>query len=220
LPALGGTAERPSAAGQVSEGGSGQNSHAGHASARLASIAEWTAPVVPAAAAETSSTPAAAPAGSSEQAAKIAELLSRQSVEFRQAGATHLTAVLKPDAGTELHVSLKVGADGIEMQARCDRGDSQALSAQWPEIQHAMAQKGIRLADLNAAPAPNAASQGNSFASSGFDSGAHRHKEQQQAQPGTEADGAMAGATTAAAQPARSRAASPRSESRAWETWA
>lgn len=86
---------------------------------------------------------------------------------FRNSRAERLDVVLAPDRNTEISLRLQYRDGQVEMRARCDHGNFQALSAHWPRLQETLAQQGVKLLPLNDGDSTG----GQSF--SGF-SGSHR----------------------------------------------
>lgn len=81
---------------------------------------------------------------------KLIETIRTEVGSLRQRGEANITVVLRPDSGTQLSLDVSIGRDGtILAQARCERGDFQALNAQWPQLQQSLAAHGIRIADLS-----------------------------------------------------------------------
>lgn len=77
----------------------------------------------------------------------------RHVTELRCSGATELAVVLKPDADTQLALRLTFNRNGeVAVQARCEQGDAQALTANWGDLRHALAQQGVRLGALEFSP--------------------------------------------------------------------
>jgi hypothetical protein len=83
-----------------------------------------------------------------EPARDLAPLILEQVVHFRRSSLEALDVVLKPDRGTELHLQLTQHGGQIEVQIRCERGDSHQLNTGWARLQESLAQQGIRLAPL------------------------------------------------------------------------
>ena len=89
---------------------------------------------------------------SSPHAARVATLTQMISEEvrvFRQAKSDGLEVVLKPDHHTEIALEFRIHQGQLEACARCQQGDFHALHAEWPQLQQALSQQGVRLLDLN-----------------------------------------------------------------------
>lgn len=63
-------------------------------------------------------------------------------------GQNRLEVVLRPDAHTELHLSVETVNGRIQVQARCDRGDFALLDANWNAVQSTLGMQGIRVEPL------------------------------------------------------------------------
>ena len=163
---------------------------------------------------------AAPMADRTSQVEKLAGLFTGKTVELKQAGAVQMTAVLRPDAQTELHVHLRLESTGIEIHARCEQGDSRALGAQWHQIQQALAPQGIRLANLNEPP-PGSAKADAFSGPSGQPSQqpSDRQEARRHQTPGRFGE-ELATPATAPATSARRHSRSTPLAGRRWETWA
>jgi hypothetical protein len=62
--------------------------------------------------------------------------------------ADRLSVVLRPDAQTEILLRLRVEDGCVEAHARCNRGNVEALNAQWGQLQQALSACGVRLSAL------------------------------------------------------------------------
>ena len=72
-----------------------------------------------------------------------------QVVQIKQIRAQELAVVVKTDQGTELFLHLRQHNGQVEVQARCEQGDTRLMREQWGELQSALARHGISLASLN-----------------------------------------------------------------------
>jgi hypothetical protein len=70
---------------------------------------------------------------------------------IRAAAQDRLEVVLRPDACTELHVELTRSEGLIHVHVRCEKGDVQALQAEWGNVQTALAVQGVRVDALESA---------------------------------------------------------------------
>jgi len=139
------------------------------------------------------------------------DLMSLHASRLVDAKSDSLQVVIKPDAGTQLSLELRQRGGGIEAQAILQKGDFENLKQLWPELQHRLEQRGIKLAPLT--------SDGNSAAWSG-----NQNFKNQQEQP-AERESLLAGAfagfvpagamTNLPAEPAIHAASSC-----GWQTWA
>ncbi len=161
-----------------------------------------------------------AAADTTSQVEKLADLVARQAVELKKVNALQMNAVLRPDAQTELHLSLRLAEGKVEVHAQCNAENQQALSAQWSQIQQALAPQGIRLANLND-NTPQWANQnafGGTSNPANQQSSNHQEARRQQAPASSEEDNLLSVAVsekTAARTPRISRADGLR-----WESWA
>lgn len=86
----------------------------------------------------------------SMDAAALVETIRTEVTALRQRGEAAMTVVLRPDAATQLSLDVSIGSDGtVHAQVRFERGDFQALNAQWTHLQQSLATHGIRIADLS-----------------------------------------------------------------------
>ncbi len=89
----------------------------------------------------------AVPSGAAA-AAHVQDLVSQvinHATELRQLNLNSLTAVLKPDANTEILLRLEQRGGAVEIQARFERGDFQNFNPHWEELQRSLAGQGVRL---------------------------------------------------------------------------
>lgn len=162
-----------------------------------------------------------APAGDkTSQVEKLTGLFTGKSIELKQASAVQMTAVLRPDAHTELHVQVRLEPTGVEIYARCDQGDAQALGAQWDQIQQALAPQGIRLANLNEPPPGSARSDAFTGASGQpYQQPSDRQEARRQETP-ARFEEEPAFPSTASALSTRRHSGSTPPAGRRWESWA
>jgi hypothetical protein len=59
-----------------------------------------------------------------------------------------LRAVLRPEAGTEIHLHVRRDADRVEMTARCQGGDVAAWQSSWADLQQRLRTQGVSLQAL------------------------------------------------------------------------
>lgn len=79
---------------------------------------------------------------------RMVEVVTREVWMFKQTASDTVEVVLTPDQHTQISLRLH-WRDGImEAQARCEQGDFLAFRAQWPVLQEALAQQGVRLSSL------------------------------------------------------------------------
>jgi hypothetical protein len=108
------------------------------------------------------------PAGRS--ASRLADQLSGEVVLLHRLRTASMTAVLRPDAGSELRVDLRRRSGRIEIRATVERGDSHAIAEGWAELQQRMSSQGILLLPLERDTSrPPSAITPKAFAESGND---------------------------------------------------
>lgn len=84
------------------------------------------------------------------ESTRLVETIRTEVTNLRQRGETNMTVVLRPDSGTQISLNVSIAQDGsVHAQARCERGNFDALNAQWPQLQQTLATHGIRIADLS-----------------------------------------------------------------------
>ena len=74
--------------------------------------------------------------------------VTREVAQFKRYNAESMAVVLKPDAHTEIFLHLVSRNGSVEMQARFERGDFQALNGHWSQLQQSLSQNGVRLGAL------------------------------------------------------------------------
>ena len=82
---------------------------------------------------------------------RIGELLHTECMLMRQVKPASLSAVLRPDAETEIHIQLRFDRNGIEATCRCEKGDMQSLQSGWTDLQRQLSQQGVRLMPIQGA---------------------------------------------------------------------
>jgi hypothetical protein len=85
---------------------------------------------------------------------KIGELLHSECMLMRQVKPASLSAVLRPDAQTEIHIQLRFDRNGIEAVCRCEKGDLPSLQTGWSKLQSQLSQQGVRLMPIQGASEP------------------------------------------------------------------
>jgi hypothetical protein len=79
---------------------------------------------------------------------EVAEAIRTQVHLLRTTGQVQIEVVLRPDAQTQIHLSVERVNGQVQVQARCDRGDVSILEAHWQDIQNSLAAQGIRVEPL------------------------------------------------------------------------
>ena len=91
-------------------------------------------------------------ASAQRPAPRLADQLSGEVVLMQRLRTASMTAVLRPDAGSELRVDLRRRSGRIEIRATVERGDSQAIAEGWNDLQQRMASQGVHLLPLEREP--------------------------------------------------------------------
>ena len=151
---------------------------------------------------------------------RLVETIRTEVSSLRQRGETTMTVVLRPDSGTQISVDVSIARDGtVQAQARCERGDFNSLSAQWPQLQQSLAAHGIRIADLSNQNFSQQQNHSGAQNFQGFERGQNSAQREQREVLNFEeqfnASRGKAGATKSQSQPA-AVAPSPRY----WQSWA
>lgn len=76
-------------------------------------------------------------------------------LEFRRLNADSMAVVVRPDAQTEIHLSLRLRGDQVDVTAQWTRGDASTIQAHWGQMQESLSSQGIRLAAISDPPAPS-----------------------------------------------------------------
>ncbi len=67
---------------------------------------------------------------------------------FRVRGENEMTVKVQPDNDTEMQLTIKYGAGGVEIEARMQQGDGRQLASGWNELQQQLSERGVNLGDL------------------------------------------------------------------------
>ena len=67
---------------------------------------------------------------------------------FRVRGENEMTVKVQPDNNTEMQLTIKYGAGGVEIEARMQQGDGRQLASGWNELQQQLSERGVNLGDL------------------------------------------------------------------------
>ena len=67
---------------------------------------------------------------------------------FRVRGENEMTVKVQPDNDTEMQLTIKYGAGGVEIEARMHQGDGRQLASGWSELQQQLSERGVNLGDL------------------------------------------------------------------------
>ena len=76
-----------------------------------------------------------------------------QVTAFRLQGASQYVVELRPDAQTQLQLTIQFGASGLEIQPRLQQGDLSRMNAAWGELQAGLAERGVQLRPLESSQA-------------------------------------------------------------------
>ena len=79
---------------------------------------------------------------------QVQQLFTEATVHWRLLRTDTWQVVLRPDADTELTLHFQIQNGNVNAVAQCPPGDFSAFNAQWSELQHRMADQGVRLAAL------------------------------------------------------------------------
>jgi hypothetical protein len=90
---------------------------------------------------------------------RLADQLSAEVVLMQRLRSGVMTAVLKPDAHSELRVDLRRREGRLEIRATMERGDSQAISEGWSELQQQLRAQGVHLLPLERPSSPPSTSR-------------------------------------------------------------
>jgi hypothetical protein len=90
---------------------------------------------------------------------RLADQLSGEVVLMQRLRSGVMTAVLKPDAHSELRVDLRRREGRLEIRATMERGDSQAISEGWSELQQQLRAQGVHLLPLERPSSPPSTSR-------------------------------------------------------------
>jgi hypothetical protein len=89
------------------------------------------------------------PASRRAEPERLLQMIQTEAQLISRTKAERLSVRLRPDAETEIFLRLSVQGGCVEVHARCDRGNLEALNAQWGQLQEALSVCGVRLAPLN-----------------------------------------------------------------------
>jgi hypothetical protein len=67
---------------------------------------------------------------------------------FRIRGENEMVVKVQPDNNTEMQLTIKYGAGGVEIEARMQQGDGRQLASGWNELQQQLSDRGVNLGDL------------------------------------------------------------------------
>ncbi|MCX6863361.1 MAG: hypothetical protein NT050_10720 [Verrucomicrobia bacterium] len=134
---------------------------------------------------------------------RLSDQLSGELVLLQRLRTESMTAVLRPDAGSELRVDLRRRDGRIEIRATLERGDAQAIAEGWPELQQQLRAQGVHLLPLEReVPADSSKASSDPMSERSAHSGG-RGRNQQPSQDSAPAMGGEAG-QKAQSHPARS----------------
>lgn len=163
-----------------------------------------------------------APSGGTEsidQVETISEMILRQAVELRRVRADAMEVVLRPDQETELHIQVTQEKGIISVCARCEKGDWEALSAHWSDLQRSLGTQGVLVSRLES-PLPSPSSATSPFGA--LDQN-HQHapRDRDQRHPAFR-DPPSSSQTASGSRKPLERASSPvpPGRSKRWESWA
>ncbi|MDG2213011.1 MAG: hypothetical protein P8M70_04220 [Verrucomicrobiota bacterium] len=67
---------------------------------------------------------------------------------FRIRGENEMVVKVQPDSNTEMQLTIKYGAGGVEIEARMQQGDGRQLASGWNELQQQLSDRGVNLGEL------------------------------------------------------------------------
>jgi hypothetical protein len=139
---------------------------------------------------------------------RLADQLSGEVVLMQRLRSGVMTAVLKPDAHSELRVDLRRREGRLEIRATMERGDSQAISEGWSELQQQLRAQGVHLLPLErpSSPPPTSRDSADSAGERSANSGS-RGKNQQTPQETHDGTSWGRGETGQPMRPASTRSA-------------
>jgi hypothetical protein len=82
---------------------------------------------------------------------RLEQMIFREAVAFRQAGAQTLGVTLKVDAHTQLFLQLTSSNGHVQALVRCDRGSFSAPDSQWAQLEQSLARQNVQLLPLDGA---------------------------------------------------------------------
>lgn len=85
---------------------------------------------------------------------RLEQMIFRQVVDFRQAGAQSLGVTLRVDAQTQLFLQLTTSNGQVRASVRCDRGSFSPPESQWAQLQQSLARQNVQLLPLDGALRP------------------------------------------------------------------
>jgi hypothetical protein len=145
---------------------------------------------------------------------RLQRLITDEVKVIKQLKPDTLAVVLKPDVGTEILLQVHVRNGQIEAHARCERGDFNALNAQWSQLQQSLAGQGVRLMPLTETISTGTATSGNAANADASTGG--RGQQQRGSSPAMENENVLAG--TPSGKGKSTKANSRSSRGREW--WA
>ena len=139
---------------------------------------------------------------------RLADQLSGEVVLMQRLRSGVMTAVLKPDGHSELRVDLRRREGRLEIRATMERGDSQAISEGWSELQQQLRAQGVHLLPLErpSSPPPTSRDSADSAGERSANSGS-RGKNQQTPQETHDGTSWGRGETGQPMRPASTRSA-------------
>ena len=99
--------------------------------------------------------PAASSAASAQAMASIGKSISPMLEKiwdavttFRVRGENEMVVKVQPGNDSEMQLTIKYGAGGVEIEARMQQGDGRQLASGWNELQQQLLDRGVRLGEL------------------------------------------------------------------------
>ncbi len=91
------------------------------------------------------------------------DMVALHAIRLGETKSDSLHVVIKPGAGLQLSLDLQQRADDIDARVNLERGDFAPLNQHWPELQHRLEERGIRLAPLTGSENSTVGSDGSAF---------------------------------------------------------
>lgn len=124
---------------------------------------------------------------------RLSDQLSGEVVLLQRLRTASMTAVLRPDAGSELRVELRRRDGRVEIRATLERGDAQAIAEGWPELQQQLRTQGVHLLPLEREGSPDSSKASSDLADERSAHSGGRGRNQQSAQDSAPDMGGEAG---------------------------
>jgi hypothetical protein len=135
---------------------------------------------------------------------RLEQMISREVVNVRSAGAESLGVTLKLDPNTQLYLQLTTHNGLVQASVRCERGVFAPEDAQWTQLQQSLARQNVELLPMTGGSSLNF----------------QQHPEEPPRQPDRREDWPTATATAPPAQPRKQPQQQQNRSRKNWESWA